>query len=106
MSTDRPHANLLHALHLSRQIMTAAERADAGSLTTLDDQRAQLIKSFRLQVRSVGAADRALLQEIAQLNDRALGLMEHHRRTKGREMDMAAVGRRAVAAYGHVTQQR
>ena len=27
--------------------------------------------------------------------------MEHQRRIKGRDMDMAAVGRRAVAAYAH-----
>jgi hypothetical protein len=32
--------------------------------------------------------------------------MEHRRRAKGREMDMAAVGRRAVAAYGRVRMQR
>jgi hypothetical protein len=107
MSAGQPHANLQRALDLSREIMHAAQNADAPALTALDDQRAHLIKSFRLEALEVSAADRAVLKEIVKLNDLALGLMEHHRRTKGRELDMAAVGRRAVAAYAqHVTQQR
>ena len=107
MSSALPHPNVKRALDLSQKIMQAAQNADAQALRALDDERAQLIKSFRLETRSVGAADRAALSEIVKLNDQALGLMEHHRRTKGRELDMAAVGRRAVAAYGqHVTQQR
>ena len=48
----------------------------------------------------------ALLQQIAQLNDRSIGLLEHQRRAKGRDLDMAAVGRRAVAAYSGSRQQR
>jgi hypothetical protein len=106
-----PHTLLARALELSRDILSAAENADAGALTALDDVRAQLIKSFRLDVErggagrpSMGAADRDALAEIVALNDRALGLMEHHRRGKGRQLDMAAVGRRAVAAYGHMRQ--
>jgi hypothetical protein len=107
MSAAQPHPNVQRALDLSHRIMQAAQNADAQALTALDDERAQLIKSFRLETRSVAAADRAALGEIVKLNDLALGLMEHHRRTKGRELDMAAVGRRAVTAYGqHVTQQR
>ena len=51
-------------------------------------------------------ASRDLLQQIAELNDRTIGLVEHHRRGKGREMDMAAVGRRAVAAYSTIRRQR
>jgi hypothetical protein len=33
-------------------------------------------------------------------------LLEHQRRSKGRELDMAAVGRRAVAAYSTIRSQR
>jgi hypothetical protein len=106
-----PHGLLARALELSRDILAAAESADAGALAALDDARAQLIKSFRLEARGtscsrIGAADQGALDEIVELNDRALGLMEHHRRGKGRELDVAAVGRRAVAAYGHVRQHR
>jgi len=107
MSAALPHPKVQRALDLSQKIMQAAQNADAQALTALDDERAQLIKSFRLETQSLGGADRAALSEIVKLNDLALGLMEHHRRTKGRELDMAAVGRRAVAAYGQqVTQQR
>jgi predicted MarR family transcription regulator len=40
------------------------------------------------------------------MNDRTIGLVEHQRRGKGREMDMAAAGRRAVAAYSGVRLRR
>jgi len=46
-----------------------------------------------------------LLREISQLNDRSIGSMEHRLRSKGRAMDMAAVGRRAVAAYSNTRQR-
>jgi hypothetical protein len=101
------HALLVRALKLSLHIVSAAENGDAGALTALDDARAQLIQSFRLEARSsISVADRGALNEIVELNDRALGLMEHHRRGKGRQLDMAAVGRRAVAAYADVRQHR
>jgi len=54
----------------------------------------------------VGAAERALLQQISQINDRTIGMLEHQRRAKGRDMDMAAVGRKAVAAYSSTRLQR
>jgi hypothetical protein len=111
MSAALPHALLVRALKLSHDIVSAAETADARGLMALDADRLQLIESFRLEVRrqsgrSVSAADQGALNEIAALNDRALGAMEHHRRGKGRELDMAAVGRRAVQAYGHMRQHR
>jgi hypothetical protein len=93
------NAWLVRALALSQDMLTDADRADFAAVALLDAERLQLLKSFRLQNRHVAPADQALLQQISQLNDRTLGLLEHHRRSKGREMDMAAVGRRAVAAY-------
>jgi hypothetical protein len=50
--------------------------------------------------------DRSVLREIAALNDQALGLLEHRRRAKGRDMDMLAVGRRALRAYSSTLMQR
>jgi len=47
-----------------------------------------------------------VLEEISELNDRAIGLMEQHRLTTERALDMAAVGRRAVAAYSTTRLQR
>jgi hypothetical protein len=90
---------LLRALTLSQEMFVVADKADFNSVARLDAERLQLLQSFRLRARQVAPADQALLQQISQLNDRTLGLLEHHRRSKGREMDMAAVGRRAVAAY-------
>jgi hypothetical protein len=87
-------------------MLAAAEQVNLQSLELLDAERLDLLKSFRLEARHVNAADRALLQQISQTNDRTIGLLEHQRRSKGRDMDMAAVGRRAVAAYSSVRPQR
>ena len=43
--------------------------------------------------------DRAVLREIAELNDRSIGRLEHRFRAKCRDMDMLAAGRRAMRAY-------
>jgi hypothetical protein len=93
------HSDLLGAVALSQRMLEAAEAGDAETVVRLDAERLLLLKSFRLEVKFIGADDRALLQQLSHLNDRAIGLLEHQRRGKGREMDMAATGRRAVAAY-------
>jgi hypothetical protein len=100
------HSILARALALSKDMFAAAEQANLQSLERLDAERLELLKSFRLEVRRVNAADRAVLEQITQLNDRTIGLLEHHRRAKGRDMDLAAVGRRAVAAYSGGWVQR
>jgi hypothetical protein len=106
MMDGRINANLARALSLSHDMLAAAESADLPSLERLDAERLELLKSFRLEVRQVNASERGLLQQISQLNDRTIGLLEHQRRSKGRDMDMAAVGRRAVAAYSNTRLQR
>ena len=97
---------LQRALRLSEQILAVAEGNDLRSLAALDAERMLLLKSFKLEHRLVAASDGAVLEQIMLLNDRAVGLLEHRKRGKGREMDIAAVGRRAVAAYGNVRMQR
>ena len=106
MSRGTLDDRLAHALALSQEILSAAESGDLKSLESLDQQRLELLKSFRNATRQPVVADQALLQQIAQLNDRAVGLLEHQRRSKGRDLDMAAAGRRAVAAYSSVRPQR
>ncbi len=96
---------LARALALSQEMFAAAETANFKLIEALDAERRQLLQSFRRKVAHAGAADQSILQQISQLNDRAIGLLEHHRRSKGREMDMAAVGRRAVAAYASIGQR-
>jgi hypothetical protein len=91
--------SLARALAISHEMLEAAEKGTLKSLEPLDLERMDLLKFFRSSTAHLTAADRAMLQQIAQLNDRAIGLLEHQRRGKGRDLDMAAVGRRAVAAY-------
>jgi hypothetical protein len=97
---------LLRALAVSGQMFDAAEQRDFPSVSSLDAERLQLLKLFKAETKPVDAGSRALLQQITQLNDKTIGLLEHQRRSKGREMDMAAVGRRAVAAYSNMRLPR
>lgn len=106
MRDGAANAALLRALAVSTEMFAAAERAEFTNVALLDAERLQLLKLFKIEARHVDAASRALLLQITQLNDRTLGLLEHQRRSKGREMDMAAVGRRAVAAYSNTRLQR
>jgi hypothetical protein len=100
------HLALTRALALSREILDAAEQSNFESLSSLDAERLLLLKSFRLDTKLVDAPSLNLLRQISQLNDKAIGMIEHLKRGKGREMDMAAVGRRAVAAYSGILHQR
>ena len=97
---------LEHALVLSHQLLDAADQSNVQELARLDAERFRLLQSVRLDRDNLTAADRLLLHEVTELNDRALGLMEHQRRIKERALDMAAVGRRAVAAYSDTREQR
>ena len=99
MNDTKACAGLELAVQLSRELVLAADGGNFDALAKLDAERMQLLKSFRAENQLMDAAARVLLQTIAQLNERALGLMEHHRRIKGREIDLASVGRRAVTAY-------
>jgi hypothetical protein len=95
-------AVLQHALDLSAQLVAVADGGEVSLTLSLDAERLQLLKSARAALHPMDERSRSLLGEIAALNDRTLGLLEHRRRAKGRDMDMAAVGRRAVAAYAMV----
>jgi hypothetical protein len=99
-------AVLQHALDLSAQLVAVADGGEVSLTLSLDAERLQLLKSARAALHPMDERSRSLLGEIAALNDRTLGLLEHRRRAKGRDMDMAAVGRRAVAAYANVRMQR
>ena len=104
--SSKVNPSLAGALAVSHDMLSAAEKGDLRSLTSLDLKRMELLKSFRNGAKLVSAADQALLQQINEINDRAIGLVEHQRRSKGRDLDMAAVGRRAVAAYSENRPRR
>jgi hypothetical protein len=94
------------ALAVSHEVLAAADQGDLHALAVLDAERLRLLQCMRLKRDTWSAGDRLALREISELNDRAIGLVEHHRRSKARELDMAAVGRRAVAAYSTTRLQR
>ena len=97
---DAASADLERALELSRALLAAATLGDGKEAASIDAERLMLLKSARGSTRVLDATQRRLVHEIALLNDRSIGLLEHHRRIKGRELEVAAVGRRAVKAYG------
>jgi hypothetical protein len=106
MNRSEASAALQSALELSRKLAAAADSGDIRLAVRLDAERLQLLKSARAALQPMDEKNRAVLEEIAELNDRALGFMEHHRRSKARALDTAATGRRAVAAYAHTRVQR
>ena len=104
MSRAAPEV-LDRALELSRELLAAAERGDSQAATSLDAERLRLLKSVRSSAGTLDEQGRRAMRDIALLNDQSIGRLEHHRRIKGRELDMAAVGRRAVAAYSTVSRR-
>lgn len=100
-AADGAHAALERALELSRQVLEAADRGEADEVIRLDAERQGLLKSFRQAQSVMTEEDRAVLRQIADLNDQSLGRMEHRLRAKCRDMDMLAAGRRALRAYAH-----
>jgi hypothetical protein len=93
------------ALTLSQELLAAADQGDLQTLERLDAERLRLLESLRLERDHLSGGDWAVIRQISELNDRAIGFVEHHRRSKERALDTAAVGRRAVAAYS-TTRQR
>lgn len=106
MNRQPAAAALQRALEISRELAALAEGGDLSLTVSLDAERLQLLKSSRAAMHPLDEKSRSVLQEIAALNDRALGFLEHRRRAKGRDMDMLAVGRRALRAYSSTLVQR
>ena len=105
MSSDARSAALTRALALSQRVLEAAEQSDTKTLALLDAERMRLLQSVCAERGRLGGAEERMLSEVAALNDRAIGAMEHHRRIKERAIDMAKIGRRAVAAYATTSRR-
>jgi hypothetical protein len=99
-SRDEAAAALHQALALSQELLQAVESGDAGRVSNLDAERRRLLQSVRPALQSFDEKELTVLRTIADLNARSLGQMEHRFRSKCRDMDMLAAGRRAVRAYG------
>jgi hypothetical protein len=96
---DQASAALERALELSRAVLAAADRGEGETVLSIDAERLQLLKSARTSATDFDASQRMLIKEIAVLNAKSIGALEHQRWLKGREIEQAAVGRRAVKAY-------
>lgn len=99
MNASEAMAALERAAEISRELAVLADAGDARLAPRLDAERLGLLRSVRRAAQPLGEIERRLLREIAELNDKALGLMEHRRRLAARDMDMLAAGKRAVRAY-------
>jgi hypothetical protein len=96
---DQASAALERALELSRAALAAADRGEGETVLCIDAERLQLLKSARRSAAAFDASQQTLIKEIAVLNAKSIGALEHQRRLKGGEIEQAAVGRRAVKAY-------
>jgi hypothetical protein len=92
--------DLARALALSHELLVVAAQGDVTAVANLDAERLRLLHSMRMKFTDMTADERLMLRKINELNDEAIGLLEHRRRRTERDMDMASAGRRAVAAYG------
>ena len=94
------------ALELSRAVLAAADRGEGETALSIDAERLQLLKSVRRSATAFDASQRMLIKEIAVLKAKSIGALEHQRLLKGREIEQAAVGRRAVKAYANIRYLR
>lgn len=99
MNRQTAVAALERALLISREIAVVADGGDVRQAASLDAERRQLLKSVHEALSPMDERSQAVLREIAELNDRSIGRLEHRFRAKCRDMDMLAVGRRALRAY-------
>jgi hypothetical protein len=103
---DDGQPGLARALELSQQLLEVAEHGDVGAVANLDAERLRLLNSQRLKSRNMDVNERLVLQKINEMNDRAIGYLEHRRRRIERDMDTVSVGRRALVAYSATRLQR
>jgi hypothetical protein len=99
-------AALERALEISRELAADADRGEAHLTASLDAERRQLLQFVRGALQPLDASAMEVLREIARLNARAIGHLEHRKRSLEREMDLVAVGRRAVRAYSSTRLHR
>lgn len=101
MTREEAAAALQRALEISRELAAITEHGDVRLAVSLDAQRLELLQSVRIALLPLDPSERAVISEIAELTDRSLGRLQHRFRAKCRDLDMLAVGKRAVRAYGN-----
>jgi len=106
MSRAEAEVSLHAALALSHAVAAAADEGDAQAAMGLDTERRRLLEAARRGLSPLQPAERAVLAEIRALNQQALGQLQHRQRATARDLDMLAVGRRAVRAYAATRLRR
>ncbi len=97
---------LQRALEISRELAAVADSGKIEAAIQLDADRLQLLKAARAVLSQPDEGERRLLDEIQALNALAVGALQHRQRAMARDMDMMAVGRRAMLAYTVNGQRR
>lgn len=90
---------LQRALQISRELAAIADSGRIEVAIRLDAERLELLKAARAALPTTDPQERSLLDEINALNAQAMGALQHRQRAMARDMDMMAVGRRAMRAY-------
>jgi hypothetical protein len=98
--------DLQRALEISQEVAAAAADGDVERAVRLDAERLGALEAARRAGTTIGADESRLLAEIAALNAEAIGNLLHRQRGLARNLDMLAVGQRAVRAYGATNARR
>ncbi|MGA2779816.1 MAG: hypothetical protein ABSF94_19845 [Steroidobacteraceae bacterium] len=99
MTRTEAREALQRALQVSRELAAIADSGQIEAAIRLDADRLELLKAVRAALPTTDAQERGLLDEIYALNAQAMGSLQHRQRAMARDMDMMAVGRRAMRAY-------
>ncbi len=99
-------AALHRAVELAHEITLIADSGAPELTLRLDAQLRILLASVRAAGRELQPAERARIEEIRALNDRAIGSMQHRMRGLARDLDTVSTGRRAVRAYAESSGHR
>jgi hypothetical protein len=103
---DAGRRELQRALEISQAVAAAAAEGDIEGAVRLDAERLRALEAARGTNSTLGADESQLLAQIAALNAQAIGDLLHRQRGVARNLDMLAVGQRAVRAYGATTARR
>ncbi len=106
MSPDAGRRGLQRALEISQAVAAAAADGDVEGAVRLDAERLKALEAVHSVRSLLGPEDGRLLAEIAALNAEAIGTLLHRQRGLARNLDMLAVGQRAVRAYGATNARR
>jgi len=105
MSAPGADAAIARARELSRGMMEVANRGDMQGVLELDALRSRLLHEFLDQARQLADPERAMLNEIMEINKAVIGKLETMRTGTEQKMQTLGRGMRALTAYSDVQRQ-